>query len=173
MGSGSISFGPRPRSVESRPDPSAPTPLRGSGVHAQVVAYLVTGRADGSCRLHSRSRLTNPNSRNRYAISNSPLLGRDHARVLSAGVRAFRGPFAAVSTLPYIHVLFDFDTLFGIFRDIFDSVPHFFMIFVFFFFHPSRTDAAALQISLFCLFRPMSTNFRNVPLGPRLACSSF
>ena len=36
------------------------------------------------------------------AISNSPLLGRDHARVLQAGVRAFGGPFAAVSTTTYI-----------------------------------------------------------------------
>ena len=42
VGPGPISLGPRPRSVESRRDPSAPTPLRGSGVHEQVVAYLVT-----------------------------------------------------------------------------------------------------------------------------------
>ena len=98
VGSGPISLGPRPRSVESRPDPSAPTPLRGSGVHSQVVAHPVIGCADGSCRLHSRSRLTNPSSRNRNATSNSALLGGDHAGVLQVGVRAFRGPFAAVST---------------------------------------------------------------------------
>ena len=57
---------------------------------------------DGSCRLHSRSRLTNPSSRNRNATSNSALLGGDHAGVLQVGVRAFRGPFAAVSTPQFL-----------------------------------------------------------------------
>ena len=138
VGSGPISPGPRPRSVESRPDPSAPPPLRGFGVHAQVVAYPVTWRADGSCRLHSRSRLPNPSSRNRYAISYSALLGRDHAGVLPVGVRAFRGPFAAVSTPLFLRTFRFCDA----FRDLLDSVL-FFMIFVSFF-HPSRTDVAAL-----------------------------
>ena len=36
--------------------------------------------------------------RNRNATCNSALLGGDHAGVLQVGVRAFRGPFAAVST---------------------------------------------------------------------------
>ena len=47
----------------------------------------------------------------------------------------------------HTYVLSDFDTLLSIFRDILASVPHVFMIFVFFF-HPSRTDAAALQFLL-------------------------
>ena len=46
----------------------------------------------------------------------------------------------------HIYVLFDFDTLFSIFGDLFD----FFMIFVPFF-HSSWTDAAALPILLFSL----------------------
>ena len=101
---GPISLGPRPRSVESRPDPSAPAPLRGSGVHSQVVAHPVIGCADGSCRLHSRSRLTNPSSRNRNATSNSALLGGDPAGALQVGVRAFRGPFAAISTPQFTRI---------------------------------------------------------------------
>ena len=102
-----------------------------------------------------------------HAISNSPLLGRDHARVLSAGVRAFRGPFAAVSTLPYIHVLFDFDTLFGIFRDIFDSVPHFFMIFVFSSIHRGRTR----QLYRFRFF-PLSADVHQFPQRAARATAS-
>ena len=46
----------------------------------------------------------------------------------------------------HIYVLFDFDTLFSIFGDLFD----FFMIFVPFF-HSPWTDAAALQILFFSL----------------------
>ena len=45
----------------------------------------------------------------------------------------------------HFYVLFDFDTLFSIFGDLFDSVFDFFMIFVPFF-HSSWTDAAALPI---------------------------
>ena len=50
----------------------------------------------------------------------------------------------------HIYVLFDFDTLFSIFGDLFDSVFDFFMIFVPFF-HSPWTVAAALQILLFSL----------------------
>ena len=50
----------------------------------------------------------------------------------------------------HIYVLFDFDTLFSIFGDLFDSVFAFFMIFVPFF-HSSWTDAAALPIVFFSL----------------------
>ena len=169
MGSGSISFGPRPRPVESRTDLSAPASLRGSGVHAQVVAYLVTGRADGSCRLHSRSRLTNPSSRNRNATSNSALLGGDPAGALQVGVRAFRGPFAAIST-PQFTRIFCFNNAF---RDLLPKylTPFqffFFMIFVLLF-HPSRTAAAALPILVFSVFRPLSANIRKEPRGLRLA----
>ena len=61
------------------------------------------------------------NSRHRYAPSRSPLLGRDRAGVLQAGVSAFGGPFAAVSTPT--STFFAFDTLFCIFLDLFDFVP--------------------------------------------------
>ena len=63
------------------------------------------------------------NSRHRYAPSRSPLLGRDRARVLQAGVSALGGPFTAVSTLT--STLFDFDALLCIFLDLFCFVPHF------------------------------------------------
>ena len=162
MGSGSISFGPRPRPVESRTDLSAPASLRGSGVHAQVVAYLVTGRADGSSRLHSRSRLTNPSSRNRNATSNSALLGGDPAGALQVGVRAFRGPFAAVSTPLFLRPFRFCDA----FRDLLDSVSFFSMIFVSFF-HPSRTDAAALPIL------PFFSSFGRCPQNSETSFSGY
>ena len=120
-----------PRSVESRRDPSAPTPLRGSGVHSQVVAYPVIGCADGSCRLHSRSRLTNPSPRNRNATRNSALLGGDHAGVLQVGVRAFRGPFAALST-PQFTNIFRFYNAFRDLLTLYSAPLLFFLRFSFF-----------------------------------------
>ena len=57
--------------------------------------------------------------------------------------------------------------LFCIFRDLFDSVPHFFMIFVSFF-HPSWTDAAALQFLLF----PLSADVRKFPKRAAWAAAS-
>ena len=48
----------------------------------------------------------------------------------------------------HTYVLSDFDTLLCIFRDLFDPVPHFFMMFVTFF-HPSWADAAALHFFAF------------------------
>ena len=66
-------------------------------------------------------------------------------------------------------VLFDFDMLFCIFRDLFDSVTHFFMIFVTFFFHPSWTNAVALQI----LFYPILADVRKFPKrAARVAASA-
>ena len=56
-------------------------------------------------------------------LSRRPLLGRDRARVLQAGVSAFGGPFTAVLTLT--STLFDFDTLFCIFLDLFVFVPQY------------------------------------------------
>ena len=58
--------------------------------------------------------------------------------------------------------------LFCIFRDLFDSVPHFFMIFVTFF-HPSWTYAVALQIS----FYPVLADVRKFPKrAARVAASA-
>ena len=69
----------------------------------------------------------------------------------------------------HIYVLFDFDTLFSIFGDLFDSVFDFFMIFVPFF-HSSWTDAAALPILLFSL----SAVVRNLSMfAARAAVSEF
>ena len=158
VGSGPISLGPRPRSVESRPDPSAPTPLRGSGVHSQVVAYPITGRADGSCRLHSRSRLTNPSSRNRNATSNSALLGGDHAGVLQVGVRAFRGPFAALST-PQFTNIFRFNNAFRDLLTLYSAPLHFFHDFRSFV--PSIADGRGSSTD-FGIFR-FSAAFRQHP----------
>ena len=56
-------------------------------------------------------------------------------------------------------VLLDFDTLFCIFRDIFDPVPHFFMIFVFFL--PSIADGRGsfTDFALFFVLWPLSAKF--------------
>ena len=69
-------------------------------------------------------------------------------------MRAFRGPFAAVSTPLFLRTFRFCDA----FRDLLDSVL-FFMIFVSFF-HLSRTDAAALPILLFFfVLWPLSAKF--------------
>ena len=71
----------------------------------------------------------------------------------------------------HTYVLFDFDTLFCISRDIFDSVPHFFPDFRFFFssIHRGRTR----QLYSFCFF-PLSADARKfLKRAARAAASEF
>ena len=133
-----------------------------------MVAYPVIGCADGSCRLHSRSRLTNPSSRNRNATSHSALLGGDHAGVLQVGVRAFRGPFAALST-PQFTNIFRFNNAFRDLLTLYSAPLHFFSRFSFFCSIHRGRPRQLYRFWSFPFFLPLFANIRQEPRGHRLA----